>query len=46
MSYFKQKMDQFGIKHTKERLEMLNFDAELNAMGILVSAKRISKKSD
>jgi glyoxylase-like metal-dependent hydrolase (beta-lactamase superfamily II) len=46
MSYFKQKMDQFGIKHTKERLEMLNFDAELNAMGILVSAKRISKKSE
>ncbi len=46
MSYFKQKMDQFGLEHTKERLEMLNFDAELNAMGILVSAKRISKKLD
>lgn len=44
MDYYKQKMKYLQLEITQQRLEMLELDAELNAMGIYVSASRKQKK--
>ncbi|MFN3603597.1 MAG: MBL fold metallo-hydrolase [Leptonema sp. (in: bacteria)] len=44
MDYYKQKMNLLKLELTKQREEMLELDAQLNAMGIHVAATRKRKK--
>ncbi len=45
MDYYQQKMKYLGLEFTQQRKEMLELDAELNAMGVYVAANRMQKKS-
>lgn len=43
--YFKQKLKTYNLESTEERWVLINFDIELNTMGIVFSAKRFTKSS-
>lgn len=45
MDYYKQKMVQLKLEQSQQRMEMIELDAQLNAMGILVASNRRLKSN-